>query len=203
MFINTLQRELQNFLIIFFFILLIGSPFNVKASTSEELQTQVLNLQQQLILLNRASNHKVLNCPNISTPLVRDSNSEQVLSLQKFLIEKNILLPQFNTGYFGDNTVSAVQKYQCQALNICSGAPAVNGYGIIGTQTLSVLSQECSLKTASIFESSNLLGSVTVTDIGLLNTFVNEGYKLILKRQAEPSGLNIWTQTIVLKKINQ
>lgn len=88
----------------------------------------------------------VSTTPFFSTALTRSLykgvSGTDVTSLQKFLIKKNYLAAGNVTGYFGPLTRSAVQKYQCSTLSICSGSEVSTGYGLVGKMTRGKLNGE-------------------------------------------------------------
>ncbi len=72
--------------------------------------------------------------------------SNNVIKLQQFLkTTGDFTYPEF-TNYYGNQTKLAVQRYQCRTLNICSGLPHTNGYGLAGPGTRK---QMCTIQTTS------------------------------------------------------
>jgi peptidoglycan hydrolase-like protein with peptidoglycan-binding domain len=71
----------------------------------------------------------------LTTNLSLDSSGPSVSSLQEFLKGTGDFTHPRITGYYGTVTVSAVQKYQCRVLKLCSGTPSTNGYGNVGPRT--------------------------------------------------------------------
>jgi hypothetical protein len=66
----------------------------------------------------------------------------QVKILQKILSQKGYPVAQTGPGskgqettYFGQATESAVKRFQCAAMRICSGSPSTTGYGFVGSRT--------------------------------------------------------------------
>ncbi|HEV8677218.1 MAG TPA: glycosyl hydrolase family 18 protein [Candidatus Paceibacterota bacterium] len=68
---------------------------------------------------------------------LRMSGSD-VTALQNQLIAKGYLASGKNTGYFGNLTQAAVEKFQCDKKIICA-SDAVSGYGIAGPKTQAAL----------------------------------------------------------------
>lgn len=73
----------------------------------------------------------------------------QVLVLQKLLNEKGFTIasdgpgsPGNETQKFGSLTRVAVRKFQCEAMQICSGDEYSNGYGYVGTKTRLALAEK-------------------------------------------------------------
>jgi hypothetical protein len=70
----------------------------------------------------------------------------QVATLQKLLNAKGYPVatsgdgsPGRETTYFGRATETALKRYQCAVLNVCSGTPATTGYGATGPRTRTTL----------------------------------------------------------------
>ncbi len=61
-------------------------------------------------------------------------SGNDVVTLQRTLINQGYLAEGYDTGYFGNLTQTAVQKFQCANNIICSGTKA-QGYGVYGPQT--------------------------------------------------------------------
>ena len=74
----------------------------------------------------------------ITQTLMYEMTNPQVFTLQSYLISKGYLTSQ-PTGYFGDLTLAAVKKFQCEKLSICSGTPETTGYGVVGGRTRAAL----------------------------------------------------------------
>ncbi len=73
--------------------------------------------------------------PTLTRTVYVGSKGSDVTSLQTFLISTGYLAPNLNTGYYGNQTKLAVQKYQCATLKLCSGSETTNGYGVVGAKT--------------------------------------------------------------------
>jgi peptidoglycan hydrolase-like protein with peptidoglycan-binding domain len=64
-------------------------------------------------------------------------NDAGVSELQTFLAMDSSVYPEgLVTGFYGDLTVAAVQRFQCKYDIVCSGDVATTGYGRVGPQTL-------------------------------------------------------------------
>ncbi|MFZ2720182.1 MAG: peptidoglycan-binding domain-containing protein, partial [Minisyncoccia bacterium] len=63
------------------------------------------------------------------------SQGEDVKQLQTALVQKGYLTSSGITGFYGNFTRIAVQKYQCDQQIVCSGTAASTGYGTLGPQT--------------------------------------------------------------------
>src|SRR3989339_710893 len=65
--------------------------------------------------------------------------NEQVKKLQEILsLDKKIYPKGINSGYYGNLTIKAVQRYQCKYDVVCSGTEATTGYGVFGPMTRKV-----------------------------------------------------------------
>lgn len=65
-----------------------------------------------------------------------DSGSH-VSELQTFLAMDTSIYPEgLVTGYYGERTTAAVERFQCTYGIVCSGTPEMTGYGRVGPVTL-------------------------------------------------------------------
>ncbi len=90
------------------------------------------------------ANVRNVACPNINRTLALGSTGKDVEELQRFLKALSYYTYPEITGYFGPVTERAVQNFQCQKLGICSGSPYINGYGVVGPKTRSLIFDLCS-----------------------------------------------------------
>src|SRR3989344_2117762 len=81
-----------------------------------------------------------------------------VSALQAVLISKGYLAAGNSTGYFGQLTLAAVKKYQCDESIVCSGA----SYGTVGPRTQAALG----LTYAGPTQPSTLTGAMTPAATG-------------------------------------
>lgn len=63
------------------------------------------------------------------------ARGSDVVELQTFLIDQELLAADSATGYFGRMTEAAVQKFQSTKGIVSSGSPATTGYGAAGPKT--------------------------------------------------------------------
>ncbi len=70
-----------------------------------------------------------------TTTLSLGLRSGDVKNLQTFLIQKGYLDSGYASGFFGTLTQRAVQQFQCDQNIVCSGSPAVTGWGMVGAKT--------------------------------------------------------------------
>lgn len=90
------------------------------------------------------------NCPNLARNLSFGSRGSDVVQLQQFLIAQNLLAVGNDTGYYGRLTQTAVQQFQCRAMNLCSGSPSANGYGVAGPRTRVAVFAHCSVGATTL-----------------------------------------------------
>jgi fibronectin type 3 domain-containing protein len=74
--------------------------------------------------------------PLITVSLSYGMRSDQVSALQSVLAAHSYLASTAATGFFGNLTLGAVQKFQCDNNIVCSGAP---GWGVVGPKTRAAL----------------------------------------------------------------
>jgi peptidoglycan hydrolase-like protein with peptidoglycan-binding domain len=74
-------------------------------------------------------------CAPTSTTFGIGTENNEVTKLQIFLKQTGDFTYSQITGYYGNVTAEAVQRYQCREMNICNGTMAENGYGLAGPGT--------------------------------------------------------------------
>ncbi|MDE2188295.1 MAG: peptidoglycan-binding protein, partial [Patescibacteria group bacterium] len=84
--------------------------------------------------------------------------------------------PGHESTYFGPATESALQKFQCAKLTICSGAPNINGYGSTGPKTRAALEL---LSGTNIVNNQASLNNTANTNS---STIVSSGQPVIFNR---------------------
>lgn len=72
----------------------------------------------------------------LTASLSYGSRDSQVKILQSILVAHGYLAANLTTGFFGNLTLQAVQKFQCDHAIACSGAA---GWGIVGPKTRTAL----------------------------------------------------------------
>ncbi len=73
----------------------------------------------------------------VTTTLSPGSSGPLVSDLQTFLATDSSVYPEgLVTGFYGDLTTAAVQRFQCKYSIVCSGDAASTGYGNVGPATL-------------------------------------------------------------------
>ncbi len=89
------------------------------------------------------------NAAVFTTTLYIGLRSDEVKTLQSFLIQEGYLAAGNDTGFFGQLTQSAVQKFQCDQNIVCSGDPQSTGWGLVGAKTRSALNALYSAPTSA------------------------------------------------------
>jgi peptidoglycan hydrolase-like protein with peptidoglycan-binding domain len=79
----------------------------------------------------------------VSTQMSAGDSGDQVSALQTFLAADSSVYPEgLVTGYYGDLTTAAVQRYQCKYGIVCQGDVASTGYGNVGPATLAEIEMQ-------------------------------------------------------------
>ncbi|MFC1802229.1 chitobiase/beta-hexosaminidase C-terminal domain-containing protein, partial [Patescibacteria group bacterium] len=90
-----------------------------------------------------------------------------VTQVQQLLSQDKEIYPEgLTTGYYGELTAKAVERFQCKYLEICSGTPDTTGYGVVGPRTKAKINDvfiqrpttQFSIKT-QVFDENLSLGS--------------------------------------------
>lgn len=137
-------------------------PLFTSAATIAELQAQLTALMAQVAALQSQQVAPVApssggqanvaapttSCLNISRNLSRGMKGSDVTQLQQFLISQNLLSADSATGFFGALTESAVQRFQCRHMSLCTGLPEVTGYGVVGPMTRATMLGMCTGATS-------------------------------------------------------
>lgn len=146
------------FLVVLFLFLVL--PLLVRATTITDLLSQisqltqlVQQLQAQLVALQSNSTSSTVYSTITPTSLQATQNitpptwcsnpplfslntsSTHVHELQRFLTQTGDFTYGEITSYYGQETRLAVERYQCREMNLCSGSPSNNGYGLAGPGT--------------------------------------------------------------------
>lgn len=82
------------------------------------------------------------SCPVITRNISKGSRGADVSSLQTYLATDSSIYPEGSvTGYFGDATTRAVQRWQKANNLVSSGSPSTTGYGAVGPKTRAALAK--------------------------------------------------------------
>lgn len=80
---------------------------------------------------------------SVSRNLLVGSRGDDVVALQRLLIQKGLLSPDSATGYFGAMTRAAVQQLQAEQGIVSAGSETSTGYGLVGARTRAALGITC------------------------------------------------------------
>lgn len=126
------------------------------------------------------------NAVTITQSLYYGLQSTQVNALQAILAENGYLASDDVTGFFGNLTLSAVEKFQCNENIVCTGDA---GWGTVGPKTRTALS---SLSNTNSPVSATASASSTTAMLAQLQTL--EAELATLEAEQQQSGtLNMWT----------
>ncbi len=107
--------------------------------------------------------------------------SEEIKLLQQMLSQDKIIYPEaMVTGYYGNLTIKAVQKFQCKYNIVCSGAPNTSGYGLAGPSTRAKLNQVFST-TGTTCPATPALAITKYLYLGLTNSEVTTLQQILAK----------------------
>jgi peptidoglycan hydrolase-like protein with peptidoglycan-binding domain len=81
--------------------------------------------------------------PTLTSNLSSGASGPSVVALQNALISLGYAIPAGATGYYGAQTVAAVQSFQRSEGIVSSGAPETTGYGALGPKTRAALGERC------------------------------------------------------------
>lgn len=106
-------------------------------------------------------------CPVLSRALARGMRGHDVLDLQAFFVTQGLLTGDVVTGFFGDLTQGAVQRWQAAHGIVSAGTPSATGYGEVGPKTRRALAncakianQTTTLAELSIPAASVIVGAI-------------------------------------------
>lgn len=123
------------------------APLFASAQSPEQqiaaLREQIVQLQerlQQLVAQTSASSAGLSAAPPITRMLSRGASGEDVRRLQEFLARDRSIYPEgIVSGFFGELTERAVQRYQARYGIVSDGDAATTGFGMVGPRTLAFL----------------------------------------------------------------
>ena len=113
-----------------------GSPvlsqsctYSVPATETENIETSSQTPDEPLYL-------------QLNGSLYYGKTTPEVTTLQKMLAKDETIFPEQKiSGIFGKITETAVQRFQCKYLSLCSGSYNTNGYGTVGPRTVKKLNE--------------------------------------------------------------
>ncbi len=141
--------------ILFSLVLLVASTTSAQSTESIQAQIAALMAQMQQQGGTPDASPDVRQCVNFSRTLSYAKRGNDITALQSFLIQQGDLEAGNNTGFFGRLTESAVRKFQCREMGICSGSAASNGYGQVGPATRRAILSSCSTPSFSTTPPNN------------------------------------------------
>ena len=104
-------------------------PVVIKTESEQKDENSIKNVKNQTI------QSAVSNKTSIQRNLSRGSNGDDVLVLQKFLVNQGFLKNVTPNGVFGPATEKALQRFQSKNNIVYAGKPSTTGYGMTGPKT--------------------------------------------------------------------
>ena len=136
-------------------IVALSLPFFASAQTADSIKQQIdvllrqiAALQEQLRNVQAVEQPQVIPipraCPSFIRALSRGARGSDVGALQTFLAGEGLLANDSITGFFGQLTEQAVQRWQAQNTIVSYGDAVSTGYGVVGVRTRAAISALCS-----------------------------------------------------------
>jgi peptidoglycan hydrolase-like protein with peptidoglycan-binding domain len=153
---------MKKILFTFLAIVLLFASSTTSALTQTERDALIQTLLQQIAVLQNqinailsargdgVANQSLAAAPQLTRNLYLGSRGDDVVSTQRFLQSTGDFTYGEITGYYGNATAEAVQRYQCRAMSICSGTQDGNGYGVVGPATRSSFMMKYSTPSTTI-----------------------------------------------------
>ncbi len=89
--------------------------------------------------------------------------NDEVKKLQEALsLNKEIYPEGITSGYYGNLTTKAVQRFQCKYTIVCEGTPSSTGYGIVGSKTLAKFNEVYSSLVIAVTGTAGATGGSVV-----------------------------------------
>jgi len=146
----------------------------IEQARAETTQQALLNLlieklhelQAQLAVLQSQS-----ACPYFPRTMSYEMSGSDVSALQTFLAKDSSIYPErVVNGYYGQETVRAVQRYQYRAGIVRSGSPDTTGYGSVGPVTLAYIRSHCSSGSVYPPNGGDIDGDLSIYSMSLDHT---------------------------------
>ncbi|MDP3735381.1 MAG: Ig-like domain-containing protein [bacterium] len=179
------------FIVVIFSANLLFAPSVASAQTNEQisqqlkaqieqLQAQIRTLQQQLGIVSSTEPKPVSvptpipsvfpDCPVFSHALYRGvsdiTTGGEVSKLQKMLANDPSVYPEgLITGYYGQLTEKAVQRWQAKWKIVSFGSPATTGYGVVGPQTRAKIITACPIVSSTSTPTISLTAPLANTTV--------------------------------------
>jgi len=131
--------------------------FSLSTSSASSTAVQLLSLRASTpTQTTNVSSASAVN--KLIGPLKPGDRSTQVTLLQQILATDKAIYPEGTvTGFYGNLTTKAVERFQCKYLLICSGSPSSNGYGLVGPKTTTKINEFFSGTSSSTTNGSSTL----------------------------------------------
>ena len=111
------------------------------------------------------------NADTLFRQLDLEMTGSDVSDLQTFLARDSAIYPEaLVTGYFGQLTKAAVERFQTAQGIISQGTPATTGYGRVGPRTLSVINLQMGNNTGSSSGADVYAPLITGVSLNTTNT---------------------------------
>ncbi len=129
----------------------------------------------------------------ITSSLDMGSQNADVTTLQTYLATDSSIYPSgLVTGYFGQLTKAAVERFQAREGIVSAGTPATTGYGRVGPATLAALNQKINGGVVIIPVSGDASPYIYPVNVSVTNTNAtlnwntNEGVSAVLYYSTSP-----------------
>jgi len=135
--------------------------FPTSAATTEELQAQITALLQQIAALQAQLGGTTTGTTSacFTKTLKLGMTDAEVTALQNALKGDTAIYPEgLVTGYYGQLSKAAVERFQAKYNIVSSGTPETTGYGLVGPKTRAQLN--------AIYCSTTPTGTTTPTPVG-------------------------------------
>ena len=140
---DTFKRSVVGGIIALLLVSITLPTPTAQAASLAELQAQIQSLLVQITALQnqlRAMQGETGVCVAPTSNLTLGNSGNEVVTLQKFLISRNYVIPAGATGYFGSQTQQALQQFQA-----AEGISPALGYNF-GPQTRARIQSHCAVK---------------------------------------------------------
>ncbi len=135
------------------------------------------------------------NAATLSRSLELGMNGSDVSALQTYLASDSSIYPSgLVTGYFGQLTKAAVERFQTAQGIVHAGTPATTGYGRVGPVTMAALNAKMGGYNGPVGNSTspaiNSLSVSTTNTSASLNWNTNENASAVVYYSASPIPMN-------------
>lgn len=154
-------------------VLLFTTSSLVSADTVSDLRTElqtVLNkieeLKSELILVESGitPGESGASCISINQDLKKGMENAEVKRLQVFLAQDPGVYPEnITSGYFGNLTELAVQRWQAKHGVVSYGSAYTTGFGLVGPQTRRAIAASCTGTISTVAGADNIIDFTFIT----------------------------------------